>query len=277
MSAVRLCAFADEADEAISGQIRALQENGIGMIELRRVDGKNVTELTCGEMKELRKRFDDAGIGVWSIGSPIGKVTVSLPFRPHLELFRHTLELANLSGADRMRIFSFYMEPEQMPEYREEVISRLGQMVEIAKSCGVILCHENEKGIYGDIPQRCVHLHESIPDLRAVYDPANFVQCGADTLQAWEQLEPYIDYMHVKDANREGVVVPAGKGIANVPVLLKRYMAIGGSVVTLEPHLALFAGISELEREEKPSLIGNCFESKREAFDAGVAALKLYI
>ena len=38
MNAFKLCAFADEADSQLDGQIRALTENGISYIELRGLD-----------------------------------------------------------------------------------------------------------------------------------------------------------------------------------------------------------------------------------------------
>lgn len=277
MTTFQLCAFADEADPAISGQIRALKENGIGRIELRGVEGQNVTTLTCAQMKELRKRLDDEGIRVWSIGSPIGKIEIGQPFGEHLELFRHTLELAVLAGAEKMRIFSFYVNPEAAADHKQEVIDRLGQMVDAARGSGVVLCHENEKQIYGDIPQRCVQLHEALLELRAVYDPANFIQCGADTMQAWQMLAPYVDYIHMKDARADGVVVPPGEGLANVPKLLENYAAIGGGVITLEPHLSKFVGLAELEREGERSGIECRYANKREAFDAAVGALKAYL
>ena len=277
MSIFKLCAFADEADPMVSGQIEALHDNGIELIELRGVDGKNVTELTMDEMRALRTRLDGEGIKVWSIGSPIGKVEMDADFNKYLDLFRHTLELANIAGAEKMRIFSFFMKPEETAGYKNEVIDRLGKLVEIAKDSGVVLCHENEKDIYGDIPERCVDIHKAIPELRAVFDPANFVQCNADTLKAWELLAPYIDYIHMKDADASKTVVPAGKGVGNVPKILENYAAIGGGVITLEPHLYEFVGLAGLEREGATSVIGNNYATKREAFDAGVNALKALI
>ncbi|MBQ8004550.1 MAG: TIM barrel protein, partial [Oscillospiraceae bacterium] len=130
MSIFKLCAFADEADPAVSGQIDALHANGIEFIELRGVDGKNVTELTAAEMRELRTRFDGEGIKVWSIGSPIGKIEIEGDFEKHVELFRHTLELANIAGAEKMRIFSFFMNPADAPKYKNKVIEQLGTLVE---------------------------------------------------------------------------------------------------------------------------------------------------
>ena len=274
MTKFNLCAFADEADPSIAGQIQALQENGISNIELRGVDGKNVMDVTLEEMKQLRARFDGEGIRVWSIGSPIGKIEMQDDFNKHCEVFRHGLELAQIAGAGNMRIFSFFMDEGQENHYRNEVIDRMGKLGEIAKDSGIILCHENEKGIYGATPERCLDIHKAVPAIRGVFDPANFVQVGVDTLKAWDMLEPYITYMHIKDADKDMVIVPAGEGIGNVPQLLQRYSAIGGKVVTLEPHLAEFVGLAGLERAGETSTIGNRFGSKREAFDFGVNALK---
>lgn len=277
MSIFKLCAFADEADSTMTGQIKALHENDIDLLEIRGVDDKNITELTLSEMKELRTRLDGEGIKIWSIGSPIGKIEMEDDFEKHLEVFRHTLELANIAGAERMRIFSFFMKAEDAPKYKNEVIDRLGRFLDIAKGSGVLLCHENEKDIYGDIPERCVDIHKALPELPAIFDPANFVQCGCDTLKAWEMLAPYINYMHMKDACENKLVVPAGKGKGNIPELLPKYAKLGGGVITLEPHLYEFLGLSALEREEAKSVIGKSYETRREAFDAGVDALKALI
>ena len=274
MERFSLCAFADEADPSISGQILALKENGISNIELRGVDGKNVMDVTLEEMRQLRARFDGEGIRVWSIGSPIGKIEMQDDFSKHCDLFRHGLELAQIAGAGNMRIFSFFMDEGQEDNYKNEVIDRMGKLSEIAKDSGITLCHENEKGIYGATPERCLDIHKAVPAIRGVFDPANFVQVGVDTLKAWDMLESYITYMHIKDADKDMVIVPAGEGIGNVPQLLQRYSVIGGKVVTLEPHLAEFVGLAGLDRAGETSTIGNRFGSKREAFDFGVNALK---
>ena len=81
----------------------------------------------------------------------------------------------------------------------------------------------------------------ALPQLRAVFDPANFIQCGQDTKPAWELLSPYVEYMHIKDALPDGSVVPAGKGAGELPFLLSQYK---GEVLTVEPHLSVFAGIA---------------------------------
>ena len=50
----QLAAFADEASASLEGQIAAMQENDIAMLEIRGVDGKNIADLTLEEAKEER-------------------------------------------------------------------------------------------------------------------------------------------------------------------------------------------------------------------------------
>lgn len=266
----KLAAFADEADGRISHQIKAMTENGVSFLEIRGVDGQNISEITPEKAKEVRKQLGDAGLAVWSLGSPYGKTGMGDGFEDHLESFRRGLELADILGARHIRMFSFYVPSGEQEKYREEVFRRLGCFIEAAKNSDVILCHENEKGIYGDMAVRCAEIHREFPQLKAVFDPANFIQCGQDTIKAWEMLSPYVEYMHIKDAMADGSVVPAGKGIGNLTYLLSQYK---GEVLTLEPHLSVFDGFDKLEADEKTKM-GYCYPSSRAAFDAAVNALK---
>ncbi len=267
---VKLAAFADEADGRISEQIKAMVRNGIDYLEIRGVDGKNISDISKEKAKEVRRQLDDVGLAVWSLGSPYGKIGICDEFAPHLDKFKHGLELAEILGAKHIRMFSFYVPSGDEKHYRDDVMRRLEQFISAAEGSGVILCHENEKGIYGDIASRCLEIHKNFPQLKAVFDPANFIQCRQDTKQAWELLSPYVEYMHIKDAMADGSVVPAGKGIGNLPYLLQNYK---GQVLTLEPHLSVFEGFDELEGEEKTKM-GYCYPSSDAAFDAAVNALK---
>lgn len=274
MKQFTLAAFADEAGSDVEVQIRALQENGVPCLEIRGVGDKNITALTVDEAKELKKRLDDAGISVWSIGSPLGKISVGDEFAPHLDTFKHTLELSRVLGAGNIRMFSFFCPKGEAAYCRDIVFERLHQFCAAAQGSGITLCHENEKGIYGDTADRCLDILRNFPAIKAVYDPANFLQCGEDTIRAWELLEPYIAYMHVKDVREDGVVVPAGQGHGRIPELLERYEKIGGQVLTLEPHLAVFKGLDALENGEKTKIGEFEYPSHRDAFDAAVNALK---
>lgn len=225
----------------------------------------------------MRRKLDDTGLCTWSIGSPIGKIDIETgDFAAHLEQLRHTLEVAQVLGAKRLRMFSFYIPVGKDPaDYRNRVIDQVGEMLRVGEGSGVLFCHENEKGIYGDIASRCLDLHKTFPQMRGVFDPANYVQCGQETWSAWEELNPYIDYLHIKDALADGSVVPAGKGLGNVKRILDAYRAQGGEDVTVEPHLQVFEGLKDLEQDGNTSHVGGYrYPSSDAAFDAACNALK---
>lgn len=267
----KLCAFADEADKRIDGQIRALLDNGISLLEIRGVDGENISDITLQKAKEVRKKLSDAGVSVWSVGSPIGKIKITDGLAPHLDKFKHTLEIADILGASRMRIFSFYIPKDAKCGYSDEVMERLDAFRCEASGSGVLLCHENEKGIYGDTAEKCLRIHRTFPDIKAVFDPANFIQCGEDVKAAWGMLSPYVEYMHIKDALANGKVVPAGCGIGDIPWLISQYM---GEVLTLEPHLSVFDGLRALEGGNLDHIEEFSYPSTVAAFDAAVSALR---
>lgn len=276
MNTIRIHAFADEASGQLSGQIAALQRNGLQGLEIRGVDGQNISDISLEKAHEVRRRLDDAGLIVWSMGSPIGKIGIeSDGFDAHLDKLRHTIELADVLGARNLRMFSFYMPGDRAAEFRGKVIDRMGKMLRVAEDSGVALCHENEKGIYGDMADRCLDLLNTFPQLEGIFDPANFIQCGQDTIAAWKLLRDRIKYLHIKDALENGKVVPAGKGIGFVRSILDDFRARGGSDVTIEPHLSVFAGLKDLEREgEETKIDPFCYESSDAAFDAACDALK---
>lgn len=155
-------------------------------------------------------------------------------------------------------------------------MERLGILCDIAKGSEITLCHENEKSIYGDSALRCLEILKALPDIKGIFDPANFIQCGQDTLQAWELLKPYIKYLHIKDAKADGSVVPAGCGRGNVRFIVADYIKRGGNTFTVEPHLKAFDGLKTLEKAGDESVVGTGFNysSNSEAFSAGVAAFK---
>lgn len=276
MSKVILGAFADEAGSSIEEQIAAMKDNGILHLEARNIAGRNFIDYTESEAKEIKEKLDAAGLRIWSIGSPLGKIAVHDPFQPHLDKLKHTLELAQIMGSERIRMFSFFIPAQEDPSvYRDDVFDRMSRMLELADGSGVKLCHENEKGIYGDTAARCREILDRFPSMGGIFDPANFIQCGEDTQAAWDLLADRIDYMHIKDCMEDGKVVPCGKGVGRVPEIVGKFLAAGGNQLTLEPHLTVFDGFAALEQEDaKTKMDEFAYASQREAFDAAVAALK---
>ena len=271
----QLAAFADESSSNILEQVDALKRNGYSFLEIRSVGESSYQKLTLEETKELAKVLADNGIGIKSLGSSIGKIKIDGNFEAHMELYKHTLEQGNILGAEKIRLFSFFLPEDQDPaQYKSLVLDRMGLIAETAKEFGIKACHENEKGIYGAVASRCLEIHQAVPELGGIFDPANYVQCGQDTLEAWDMLHTYIDYMHIKDAKLDGTVVLPGTGDGHVPEIIAKYVAQGGKLFTLEPHLSEFVGLSELEQANNKSLVGHMtFPTPEAAFDAAAQNL----
>ena len=100
---VVLCAFADEADGSLDGQIEALKANGISQLEIRFVDKKNIVSLTPDEAKEIKAKLDANGISVWSLGSPIGKIKIYVEY-PNGATGTFITSTGDAPGANRFEI-----------------------------------------------------------------------------------------------------------------------------------------------------------------------------
>ncbi len=271
---ITISGFADEISPSLDKQIEVIKKLGISHIEMRGVNGKGLVEYPLDEVKKIKEKLDENGISLSAVGSPIGKIQITDAFEEHFELFKHTVEIAKIMETPYIRMFSFFMPEGEEPEkYKEEVFRRLGMFVDYAKQQDVILLHENEKEIYGDVAVRCKEILDEFAcdHFRAVFDFANFVQCKQDTKEAYEMLKPYISYIHIKDAMWEsGKVVPAGYGDGNVKEILADLVKNGyNGVFSLEPHLADFSGFSALEQgetEKKEPLSGE--EAYTSAYNA---------
>lgn len=265
---IRLSAFSDEAGDSLKEQIGALHRNEIFLTEFRSVDKRNVKTFTEAEAREMQRILRWEGIQLSAIGSPLGKTKITDDYRETEELLKHLCALANIYETDRIRMFSFFHAHRE----RERVIEYLNRMVEVAGTFGVTLCHENEKGIYGDTAERVEDLMHSVPGLQFVYDPANFLQVGERAELTLEQLPFRCAYFHIKDVVMEtGELVPAGCGDGDIPKLL-RLISNRDTVLTLEPHLRIFGAYAEIDGEEMKHRYH--FRDNNEAFDAAANALK---
>ena len=267
MANIILSAFADEYADSFEEQLLGLCKLGISHIEIRHVNKKNISVLTKAEVLEVKELLDKYGIKVSAIGSPLGKIKLDGDIDGHIETAKKVFEYANILGAKFIRVFSFYAPAgKNIIDMRDEVFSALGRLLEVAKEYGVVLCHENEAMIYGDIPARCRELLDAFPDLACVYDMGNFVLEGVDPYpESYKLLKDRIAYFHIKDALSAGAIVPPGCGEAKIAEIFAEHKkdADGDFFVSLEPHLELFSGLN--------ALVGRSFENPYKYPDAKTA------
>ena len=270
-----LSAFADEAGSTLPEQIAALRDNEIEYIEPRKINGKGILSFSNAEIIEIKKVLDENGIKVNSLGSPIGKYPIDSPFDVHFTEAKRAFEICNLLGAENIRIFSFFTTQKRLSDNRAEVILRLKLLANTAKKYGVTLCHENESKIYGQMPREVLDILTSVPEIKGIFDPANYRMNGADAIEGINATFKNFEYMHVKDAIYESqTIVPAGEGEGKIGEILDMINEHTDKVVylTLEPHLHTFDAYKDIDGHE---LRGKyTFNSGREAFDYAAEALK---
>ncbi|WLQ08529.1 sugar phosphate isomerase/epimerase family protein [Arthrobacter oryzae] len=239
-----LSGFGDEIDPDPVVQAAVLLALGASHIEVRSAWGTNVSELEPQQVATLKDILDEKGLKVSAVASPIGKVDVSLPVEHELERLRQIISVAKGLDTKYIRIFSFYRADGQSAEgIRDEVMARMGALAALADESGVVLLHENEKGIYGDTPERVLDIMTTVdsPALRIAWDNANFVQVGVKPYtDGYAMLRPYLEYFQVKDAlSTTGEVVPSGEGDGELDATIAALKADGFTgFASLEPHLA---------------------------------------
>jgi len=239
-----LSAFADEISPDPKEQIAVLKTCGVRHIEFRSIHKTNVLALSDAQIDEFKTLLDAEGFELSAIGSPVGKIRIDEPFEPHLEKFRRAIHLCKVFGTPNIRIFSYYP-PENFDgdwaPHRDEVMRRMKAKAAIAAEEGVMLFHENEHRIYGDSPLRLKDLYREVtgPNLKAAFDPANFVFCGYDPLVGWEVCKAYTAHFHVKDWKTgapHGSIPGEGEGL--FPVIIHDAVNRGyKGFATMEPHL----------------------------------------
>ena len=166
MKDIYISGFADEISSSFDEQLKTVRELGMQYISLRSADKKGIADFTVEEVKtDLLPRLQAAGVGVSSLGSPIGKVKIDDEegFEKQCAQLETLCEIAKVLNCKYIRMFSFFMPEGKDPaDYRDAVIEKLRKFIAIAEKHDVILMHENEKDIYGDVLSRCVDLMQTL-------------------------------------------------------------------------------------------------------------------
>ena len=251
-----LSGFIDEISNDFSEQCKVAAGLGLRYVEVRSAWGTNILDLDDTQLATVRETLAEHGLNVSSIGSPIGKISIDDEFPPHLERMRHAVEVAKTLEAPYIRLFSFFIPDGSDPDsWREEVLSRMSALADAAADSDVILVHENEKEIYGDIPRRCLDIVTSVssPILQLAWDPANFVQVGVRPFsEGYSMLRPHLGYIQIKDAllaDASVVVAGAGDGEVRETVRALRADRFDG-FFSLEPHLGEYTAYGALSGPE---------------------------
>lgn len=269
---ITISAFADEIGPDLDLQMDTCQAGGVMCIDVRGIDGKNVSDMTARQVAGYRKRMDARGFRVPCIGSPLGKIRLDEDFDAHLDRLKRCIDAAKGFGTSLIRIFSFYAPKGQdIRDYRDQAIDKMAAMIDVAAAAGCTLLHENEKAIYGAGPDGVKDIFAALAGkgLKCIFDPANFVEEGLRPYDdCWKQgLDDLTWYFHIKDKKPDTeTCVPAGEGDGQIPQILADLKKRNWSgFMTLEPHMAAggqFSGFTG------PDLFGKAASALQGLLDA---------
>lgn len=244
---MRVSGFADEIADDFAEQCSVLASLGISSLDLRSAWATNVSLLDDSALDRVSRVLDDAGISVSCVASPVGKSPLDDDLAAAVATLDRCLAVAQRLRVPYLRLFSFYPPPGMSggDALVARAVDRLAVLTRRAAGTGVTLLLENEKGLVGQTPAASRDLLAGVdsPTLRAIWDPANFVQVGVQRPfdDGFELLRDWVVYVHVKDARAgSGDVVPAGEGDGQLPELVAALDAAGfDGFLSLEPHLAV--------------------------------------
>lgn len=241
--------IADEAGPDLATQIRAHEELGWDHIELRQVDGENVTALPDDRFDDLCEILSEAGMKVSCFASAIANWARPITCDPQIDLgdLERAIPRMRALGTPFIRVMSYPNDPDaplSEGAWREEAIRRVGNLARVAEEGGVTLVHENCSGWGGLSAENSTILLGEVdsPALKLVFDTGNPVTYGQDAWDYYKAVEPDIVYVHVKDGSRAGgkeVYTYCGEGEGQVARIVQDLLGNGYSGgLSIEPHLA---------------------------------------
>ncbi|MCC6696359.1 MAG: sugar phosphate isomerase/epimerase [Candidatus Hydrogenedentes bacterium] len=241
--------ISDEAGQAIDTQIKAHQELGWTHLELRLVDGQNITALSDEKFDEVYRKVSEAGMSVSCFGSAIANWArpITCDASIDIEDLKRAIPRMKRFGTCFIRVMSYPNDPKSPiaePEWRKEAIARTKVLAKMAEDGGIILAHENCSGWGGLSAENSNILLGEVnsPALKVVFDTGNPVTYGQNAWEYYQKVYDSIVYVHIKDARKvDGVDVYTycGEGDGYVKEIVGDLLAKGyDGGFSIEPHLA---------------------------------------
>lgn len=241
--------ISDEAGKSIEKQIQAHQELGWHHLELRMVDGTNITQISDEQFDHVCEKVVGAGMQVSCFGSAIANWArpITIDARVDIDDLRQATRRMKRLNVPFIRIMSYPNDPKSpLPEadWRAEAIKRVKMLAMIAEDSGVTLVHENCSGWGGLSAENSNILLGEVnsPALKVVFDTGNPVTYGQDTWAYYQAVKQDIVYVHIKDAKKidgQDHYTYCGEGDGCVREVMGDLLKNGyAGGISIEPHLA---------------------------------------
>lgn len=232
----RLSVLTDEVSDDFVPALDWAAKKDFRYVELRMVDGVNVSNLTDDQLDRARREVNTRGLRLSAIASPLFKCALD-PSRPvqtgdlfgakeedipaHFRKLDRTVEIARRLGVRFIRIFSFWREKEPR-KYFPEIAGHLRKAADVARRAEVVLLLENETACNGGYAEEVADLvrQVEVPSaLRALWDPGNETYGGKSPYpEGYRHVKDLLAHVHLKDAvigaDGKPQCVPIGSGKA---------------------------------------------------------------
>ncbi len=235
----------DEAGVSLDDQIRAHRELGWKHIEVRNVDGVNLTDLSDEAFEEAADRLSSAGIAVSCFASQL--CNWSRPITRHADIDRQELARAlprmRELGCRFIRVMSYPNAGWPEEKWRGEALARLKGLVWMAEEADVVLVHENCDGWGAQGHEQTLELLEQVgsENLKLLWDTGNPVAYGQDPWDYYEAVRQHVVYVHIMDAVMENGEVRytfPGEGDGRVRDVVRDLLKHGyEGGFSIEPHM----------------------------------------
>lgn len=229
----RLSVLTDEVSDKFVEALDWAVKNGFKHVEIRMVDGANVSNLSDEQVSRAKAEIDRRGLKVSAIASPLFKCALD-PARPvesgdlfgnkeedlatHMAKLPRAIAIAKTLGTNKIRIFSFWREKDPR-RYLPDVVAHLKKAAAIAEKEGVLLMQENENACNGGYADEVAEIVRRVgsPAMRVLWDPGNENYGGRNCYpEGYEKVKGLFAHVHLKDSvpgpDGKAVCVPIGQG-----------------------------------------------------------------
>ncbi len=254
--------ISDEAGQAVETQIQAHQDLGWDHLELRLIDGTNLTAIADEAFDRVYAKVTEAGLKVSCFGSAVANWARPITCDANIDIddLERAIPRMHRFGTRFIRVMSYPNDPKQPlpePQWRKEAIRRMKALAKMAEDGGIILAHENCSGWGGLSAENSnILLGEvSSPALKVLFDTGNPVTYGQDAWEYYQNLSDEIVYVHIKDAKKIGgqdVYTYCGEGDGYVREIVGDLLSKGyDGGFSIEPHLAAVIHTGQKESSEE--------------------------
>jgi len=200
----------DEISQDFESAVVLGLEWGIRNFEIRSVNMHRVPDFSETERRVIFDVVKTLGVRVTALSPGLFKIPLDAQLaNAHLEQrLSQSIELAHELGTDKLIVFGF-VRPKHVTatEYPQQIIDFLGAAAQKAAGEGVVLALENEPICWADTGKTTAQILGAVgaENLGINWDPCNAMWSG-ETLpypKGYEQVRPYMNHLHIKDARRD--------------------------------------------------------------------------